>query len=560
MTKTKKLVSLLLSVLMITSVFSFANITAFAASKTGDCGANGNNVTFTYDTLSKALTISGTGAMKDYGGMDETPFDEFEIKSLTINEGITTIGNNCFGIADISATSVTFPSTLEKIGDATFSYASLKSVSFPEGIKYIGDESFSGTDISGTVSIPASVTYVGENAFAETNVTAFNVAEENMVYASQDGVLFSKDKTILVSYPSDKAGTTYAIPSTVTALENYAFSGATKLKSMTIPSTLKEISEGAFASCENLTSVTIPNSVTTINEEAFMYTALTSISIPYSVTTIDDYAFAGTNLKSVYIPNCVKTIGEAAFMAFNLKSATVPASVTSMGDMAFGMFDFDSEDMELLCRLYVYQGTYAVKYAKEQGYKYSYRTVSNLAYTNSTSTIKVSWSSVAGANGYKVYLYSAKSKSYKLYKTIANQKTTSFTMSGLKAGTAKTFKVYPYQTYGGKNYIGTYKSIATTSRVDKVTLKSLSSKKKNYISATWKINSGYTTKFQIRVSTDKNFKKNVTYRYVSGSTTSASIGKLASGKRYYVQVRAFKVVNNKNVYGSWNNTKSVKCK
>ena len=132
-------------------------------------------------------------------------------------------------------------------------------------------------------TIPSNVIKIAPEAFDGWNCTgpkSINVAAGNAHYSSEDGVLFNKDKTQLIRYPSDKDGASYAIPSGVTT-----------------------IGDGAFYSCEGLTSITIPNSVTTIEKVAFFRcTSLTSVTFPKSVASIEDYAFqACLALRSITV-------------------------------------------------------------------------------------------------------------------------------------------------------------------------------------------------------------------------------------------------------------------
>lgn len=66
---------------------------------------------------------------------------------------------------------------------------------------------------------------------------------------------------------------------------------------------------------------------------------------------------------------------------------------------------------------------------------------------------------------------------------------------------------------------------------------------------------------QIRYSKDKKFKKGVkTVKVKSGYSGSKTVKKLSSRKRYYVQVRGYKKVSGKTVYGKWSSKKSIKVK
>jgi tetratricopeptide (TPR) repeat protein len=134
------------------------------------------------------------------------------------------------------------------------------------------------------------------------------------------------------------------IPSSVTSIGPYVFSGHSYLASVVIPSSVTSIGQGAFKGCSSLISVIIPSSVTSIELGAFKdCTSLASVVIPSSVTNIEgNYVIAGgafegcSSLTSVVIPSSVTSIGESAFKGCSsLASVVIPSSVTSIGQGAF---------------------------------------------------------------------------------------------------------------------------------------------------------------------------------------------------------------------------------
>ncbi len=83
---------------------------------------------------------------------------------------------------------------------------------------------------------------------------------------------------------------------------------------------------------------------------------------------------------------------------------------------------------------------------------------------------------------------------------------------------------------------------------------------KKSIKVTWKKVKGIKG-YQIQYSTNKKFKKgNKTITVKSTKSTSATIKKLKSKKKYYVRMRTYKIVNRKKVYSAWSKAKSVKVK
>ena len=104
-----------------------------------------------------------------------------------------------------------------------------------------------------------------------TGLTSITVDENNEDYSSSDGVLFNKERTILVQYPAGKQDSTYTIPNGVTSIGCGwpSFSDCTSLVSVTIPDSVTVIEARAFYGCTNLAAVKIGSGVTEISNAAF---------------------------------------------------------------------------------------------------------------------------------------------------------------------------------------------------------------------------------------------------------------------------------------------------
>ena len=208
-------------------------------------------------------------------------FADLKIKSVVIPNSVTSIDVRAFS-GCTSLTSVTIPNNVTSIGDSAFSGCrSLTSVTIPNSVTSIGDSAFSGCRSLTSVTIPNGVTSIGDSAVHGcTSLTSINVAENNNRYASIDGVLFNKDYTVLVQYPTCKEDAEYTIPNSVTSIGYAAFCFSASLTSVTIPNSVTSIGNYAFFHCTNLTSVTIPDSVTNIGGDAFEdCTSLTSVTL-----------------------------------------------------------------------------------------------------------------------------------------------------------------------------------------------------------------------------------------------------------------------------------------
>ncbi|GHT67718.1 hypothetical protein FACS189452_05980 [Bacteroidia bacterium] len=292
--------------------------TTAAANAQETSGSCGTNATWSYNTSTKVLTISGTGAMTNYSG-GNAPWDSYstQITSVSIT-GVTSIGINAF-----------------------FLYSGLTSVSIGNSVTSIGSGAFQDCSGLTSINIPNSVTSIGNYAFYGcSGLTAINVDAANTTYCSVDGVLFNEAQDTLVVYPAGKQGA-YIIPNSVTSIGNYAFYGCIGLTSVTLPNSVTSIGGSAFSYCSGLTgALTIPNSVTSIDDYAFYgCSGLTgALTIPNSVTSIGESVFSDCSglTGALTIPNSVTSIGESAFSnCIGLTSVTIPNSVTSIGDYAF---------------------------------------------------------------------------------------------------------------------------------------------------------------------------------------------------------------------------------
>ncbi|GHT56740.1 hypothetical protein FACS1894109_06670 [Spirochaetia bacterium] len=236
---------------------------------------------------------------------------------------VTSIGDGAFLNSWLKK--ITMPNSVTSIGNAAFSGNELTSITIPNSVTNIGDNAFARNHLT-SITIPSSVTSIGGEAFAyNPELISINVDPQNQYFTSVDGILFSKDRTLLHTVPRGKKLTTYIMPNSVTRIGNGAFDGS-KLKSITIPNGVTNIGDRAFAA-NKLTSITIPNSVTSIGDEAFEVNKLTSITIPNSVTSIGSRAFWYNELTNITISDSVVNIGDMAFIYNQTTSITMPKNI-----------------------------------------------------------------------------------------------------------------------------------------------------------------------------------------------------------------------------------------
>ena len=282
-----------------------------------------------------------------------------------------------------------------------------KTYIIPEGIQEINCDNI---DINlaqkaETLIIPESVKNIRANDLsndAATNVTIMFknfknlkeiiVAEQNNQYKTIDGILYSKDMSVLVRYPIKKSGdylipdeviTIYdeafrdcimlskiRIPSSVNSIGTRAFLGCNSLKDIIIDDGVKQIGVSAFEQCSKLEYIKLPDSVEFIGNFAFFQCQLLKeIRMPMLISEVNGSIFGYcTSLKQIdsphlmvengivcnlgktklmcylncnndreySVPNCFDTIGEHAFYyCLNLKEIKLPDSIVSIASYAF---------------------------------------------------------------------------------------------------------------------------------------------------------------------------------------------------------------------------------
>ena len=180
----------------------------------------------------------------------------------------------------------------------------------------IGEQAFAGCNALTQVTIPRSVIHIETRAFDQCPaLTHIYVESENTAFSSEDGILFNKDKTILLCYPAGKPDTAYTPPASVREIGNSAFEGCNRLAQVTLPNTVKSTGTRVFYGCSALTQVNICNGITRIEGHSFHNcTALTQVNLPESLTFIGSNAFTScTALTQLTLPNAVNNIGSYAF-------------------------------------------------------------------------------------------------------------------------------------------------------------------------------------------------------------------------------------------------------
>ncbi|MEG2201751.1 MAG: InlB B-repeat-containing protein, partial [Raoultibacter sp.] len=253
-------------------------------------GAAGETYTYTITELAYA-------AFKDYANLAGT---------LTLPDSLVKIGSSAVAWCKGLNGTLVIPDSVTTIGNAAFAGCRFAGhLNIPDSVTIIARAAFNGLPIT-TVSIPASVASVsGASFYTCSQVKSYTVAAGNQAYCSVDGILYNKQITKLLRYPSAKTGS-YDIPSTVTAIEDEALADSC-LVSIEIPSFVSTWSVYMFASSPALQSVVLGAGISGIPVGTFGWCrSLNSITAYGNVSDIsqhaDTFALVNKTNITIYLP------------------------------------------------------------------------------------------------------------------------------------------------------------------------------------------------------------------------------------------------------------------
>ncbi|MBE6971407.1 MAG: leucine-rich repeat domain-containing protein [Ruminococcaceae bacterium] len=209
---------------------------AYAAETSGECGDG-----VRWEVAQSVLTISGRGAMRDYGEHDLAPWNGLDVAVVRVEEGVQSIGDLAFFDMD-KITSATVAGSVKTVGDyAFFQCRNLKTLTLGSGVTTIGESAFERCEKLAVLRLPESVKSLGRQAF----------------YCCES----------LQSV---------TVPASVNEMGTAVFAHCTALRSAMVLAQITELPVWTFYGCTNLGDVVLGESIVETGVEAFAGSAVTA--------------------------------------------------------------------------------------------------------------------------------------------------------------------------------------------------------------------------------------------------------------------------------------------
>ncbi len=339
-------------------------------------GSFGEGLTYKLDTNTGALTLSGSGELKEVPTIEGIVASE--IKRIVVDEGITSLGEGVFAGMDVSGLSLpkslkaigkkafcnavlsdffTFPASVEAIGDSAFYGTNLRTLELPEGLKAIGEKAFYNNPLT-EVEIPGGVEAIGNQAFGNTNISVAKLPEsaatlgEDLFVSTPLHMVYWNVRNMELDVEScDPFRSVRAQIDTVYFGTNVEvlpdkLCQFMSLREIVLSEKLQTIGAKCFYACPYQEVIAIPASVKTIGTLAFGNTKHFEVAAGNTAyTDVDGVLFSKDKkelvcypygrIESYRIPEGTTAISKWAF-GRGYENIHIPASVTTLSFEGFG--------------------------------------------------------------------------------------------------------------------------------------------------------------------------------------------------------------------------------
>lgn len=302
-------------------------------------GSFGNGMTWTLNSDTGCLTVTGRGVIPDYRFSDP-PWWEYKdsVRSIVLSEGITEVGEQAFEWCR-NATSVTLPDSLIAIREYGFNnLRALPAITLPPNLKILEHCAFSECPALQEIVLPDSVTTVGSSVFSNCPGLKRAVLSAGMTHIPNS--MFFNDPGLQE----------VVIPDSVTSIGDTAFRSCTSLRNITIPAHLTSLGSAALTGCSAMTNIFVEDGNPVYKDiDGVLYSAdgktlicfpagrTGTYAVPEGTEILGSSSFGNADgMTEVTFPESLRCIEDYVFSwCYKLQRVTLGENITFVGDSAF---------------------------------------------------------------------------------------------------------------------------------------------------------------------------------------------------------------------------------
>lgn len=190
----------------------------------------------------------------------------------------------------------------------------IEELKIGNGVVNVSAGAFDGCSALKTVELGGNVASMESSSFDRCPaLEKIEVSSANMYFSSVDGVLFNRDKSVLIRCPMGYSAEKYVIPSHTKTVGAYAFKKCSGIEKIEIGGC--SLSEGSFFHCDNLSEISFTTAVKEIPDYCFFGSVmLTELVLEDGTESLGEYAFFGcVALEKLTLPESISYIADTAF-------------------------------------------------------------------------------------------------------------------------------------------------------------------------------------------------------------------------------------------------------
>ena len=493
-----------------------------------------------------------------------------------------------------------------RIGDGAFqSCEGITSVFIDDNIISIGKSAFAFCGALSEVVLPSTIEELPDEAFYMCfNLTNASLSKTNIKRIGARAFAYCEFLSII------------NLPDTLETVGAEAFHWCNGIEKVVLGKSVREIAESAFSKCYSIREVYCTGSQQDFEaisiadgnskltdafyyfEHAHDYVKGAQISKGNCITrgrteyacsrcsdSYYDIYYGSHNYKNVITKATFKADGKTenkCSICSNVKKTTVIPKVTAKFSKT--AYAYTGKVISPAVTVKDSAGTalvkdknFTVKYSsgrKDMGEYYATIKLSGDKYSGSTKiyfniipgkatvtaeenadSIKLTWTKVNGAKGYRVYSYNPDTKKYTTVKTLSG---TSYTVTGLTAGTDYIYTVRAYAKVGDTTIWGNHSTVTTATLPATVKISSITQTDAGNVTLKW--TSVPADGYEIYMATGKNGQYKKVKTITKNTTVTYTKGSLVKGTTYSFIIKAYKTVGDTKLYGEFSKVKSVSIK